>query len=243
MRILHRALVCVVVLLVCTVAAYGQSVRELKPMLGIKRSFTKEQCTYWQKVSNQEIELEGEAAERYWNGVEGPLIPGSGGEQLDKECLTPDAENGVTASSQLPKSGQTTYLGSNAFDSNLFTAWAPNTGKQTVGAKLNVSFSDAPRITAIHIWNGYQKWDALWKANARVEKLRLYVDGKPYALLRLQDTRTEQIFTIAPAIATKGSAPLRLTFEIVSVYPGSKYQDVLISEIRFDGECPGWEEE
>jgi len=115
-------------------------------------------------------------------------------------------------------------------------------------------------FTGLMIVNGYAKDAATWKNNSRVKTLRLYVGGKPWCDLQLKDTIKPQIFEfekayrIYPAksgkkIPEKGAftKPCKecgvekvpvyqtdLTFEIVEVYPGSKYDDTCITGIALD---------
>lgn len=71
----------------------------------------------------------------------------------------------------------------------------------------------------------------------------MYVNGKPYAMLNLEDSKKEQIFSVE-AIghsdrkdfeALKKKAKISIRFEIAVVYPGEKYDDTAITEIYFDG--------
>lgn len=71
----------------------------------------------------------------------------------------------------------------------------------------------------------------------------MYIDNKPIAILKLQDVKNEQSFTVDPigySDRTDYEQLLKkpwftIKFEILEVYPGSKYQDSAITEIYFDG--------
>jgi hypothetical protein len=71
----------------------------------------------------------------------------------------------------------------------------------------------------------------------------MYLDNKPYAILNLKDVKNEQLFSVDligysdrhdyNALLIKPWYTIK--FEIMEVYPGSKYQDTAITEIYFDG--------
>lgn len=95
--------------------------------------------------------------------------------------------------------------------------------------------AESPRITQIQIANGYVKTEKAWFENARVKTLKMYVNGKPYAMLDLRDTRALQIFDVPVLGRNNGDKDWVLRFEIAEVYKGDKYDDVIISEIFFEG--------
>ena len=76
----------------------------------------------------------------------------------------------------------------------------------------------------------------VWKDNARVKQLKMYYQGKPYAILDLEDTRNLQYFNVGVLGPYDADAPnWKLRFEILEVYEGEKYEDTVISELYFDG--------
>lgn len=150
----------------------------------------------------------------------------------------------ITASSYLKSQGTNNYESKNAHDLNYKNAWAEGVAGYGIGEYLLYTFSSAsPRITEIIIVNGYVKSQTAWENNSRVKKLKVYIDDKPYAILNLQDIRGVQSFKVAPignsdrqnweVLKTKPDWTLK--FEILEVYKGLKYDDVVISEIYFDG--------
>ena len=100
-----------------------------------------------------------------------------------------------------------------------------------------------PRINEIIVVNGYVKNKTAWENNSRVKKLKVYIDDKPYAILNLKDIIGSQSYKVEPignsdrkdwnVLKTKPDWTLK--FEILDVYKGLKYDDVVISEIYFDG--------
>jgi Protein of unknown function (DUF1557). len=142
--------------------------------------------------------------------------------------------NKITASSVLPPNKDLDYVPENIHDFSLRTAWVEGKAGYGIGESITFRFEkNSPPVTAVEIFNGYMKSDALWLANSRVKQLKLYIDNKPYAILNLKDIKSKQIFYIDTLQGTKSD--LFLKFEIVDVYKGDKYDDVAISELEFDG--------
>lgn len=148
----------------------------------------------------------------------------------------------VSASSYLKSNYKNiNYSPRNAYDLNYQTAWVEGVEGDGIGESLKYEFpSYHPRITSIIVVNGYVKSEKAWRENSRVKQLKLYINGKPTALLNLKDSRNEQIFEVEP-IGHSDRANLKdksnwtLTFEITEVYKGEKYEDTVITEIYFDG--------
>lgn len=150
----------------------------------------------------------------------------------------------VTASSTLKPQGKVNYKAENAHDLNYLNVWAEGAKGYGIGEYLLYTFeAESPRITEIIVVNGYVKSEAAWKDNSRVKKLKIYIDNKPYAILNLKDVRGSQVFTVPPIgkLTDKededlsGQPDWTIKFEILEVYKGDKYDDVVISEIFFDG--------
>ncbi|MBQ8454365.1 MAG: hypothetical protein IJ537_03345 [Bacteroidaceae bacterium] len=141
----------------------------------------------------------------------------------------------VTASSHLSRIGAFTYEAENAHDFNHETVWATK-GKGT-GESLTYTFEGScPRITKVKILNGHVKNEKIWRANSRVKRLRMYFGGKPIATLSLQDSRSLQTFDVGTLGYHDSTKPdWTLSFEILDVYPGSRYDDTVIAELYFDG--------
>lgn len=141
----------------------------------------------------------------------------------------------VTASSCLPPVKGFNYKGENAHDFSHESVWA--TKGKGIGESLTYTFEGkCPRITTVNILNGHVKSESAWKANSRVKKLRVWYNGKPYAILALEDSRSLQSFDVGVLGYNDSSKPdWTLKFEIMEVYPGSKYGDTVIAELYFDG--------
>ena len=141
----------------------------------------------------------------------------------------------VSASSCLSPNNKFDYKGENAHDFSHESVWA--TKGKGIGESLTYTFEGkCPRITTVEILNGHVKSEAAWRANSRVKKLRVWYNNKPYAILALEDSRTLQSFDVGILGYNDEAKPdWTLKFEILEVYPGSKYGDTVIAELYFDG--------
>jgi hypothetical protein len=139
----------------------------------------------------------------------------------------------IEASSRLKNQGNNNYDEKNLHDLFYNTAWVDGVSGDGVGEWVKYTFeANSPRITDIHVVNGYVKSQIAWKNNSRVKKLKVYVNDKPFAILNLEDSRSDQTFKIAPLNDNK---QWTMKFEILEVYKGDKYDDTVLSEIYFDG--------
>ena len=141
----------------------------------------------------------------------------------------------VTASSCLKPIKSFNYKGENAHDFDHESVWA--TDGKGIGESLTYTFEGkCPRITTVKILNGHVKSETAWSANSRVKKLRMYYNGKPYAILDLQDSRTLQYFDVETlGFNDAAKSDWTLKFEILEDYPGTKHDDTVIAELYFDG--------
>ena len=139
----------------------------------------------------------------------------------------------VVASSELNSQGTATYRASNINDWNHETAWVEGVSGYGIGQWIEFqNFEVEGTFTAIQILNGYVKSDKAWSENARVKRLKVYCNGKPICILELQDSRSLQSFNVNNLLGSVRYIK-SLRFEILEVYPGTKYQDTVIAEIVF----------
>lgn len=146
----------------------------------------------------------------------------------------------VTASSHLKAQGRFNYLPKNAHDFSFESVWAEGAQGQGIGEWLEYEFAGAcPRVTTVKILPGHVKTKAAWEANSRPKYIKVYYLGKPVCILDLQDVRAMQEFDLekfGPFGYHDSDKPTwRLRFEILDVYPGTKYQDTVIAELEFEG--------
>lgn len=137
------------------------------------------------------------------------------------------------ASSTLSSQGSNNYDVSNIHDFNHETAWVEGVRGYGIGEWVEYRGVNGGGITAIKILNGYVKSEKAWSENARVKRLKVYCNGKPICIFELQNSRSLQTFYVA--IGNSYDVKVDFRFEILDVYPGTKYQDTVISEIYFEG--------
>lgn len=232
-----------ILILTLELSVSGQNLPIIQSTISYSNEFTKAEQTVWQKALDQyakinsgDIDYEklSEKDRIMVDSLEtgyGPLT----------QCVGCSWYCGggpykITSSSYLKDEGKITYLPDNIHDFDLFTAWVPENSNGSIGKKINFHFKPfAPRINEIIIWNGYIKNSDLWEANSRVAKFKMIVNGKPTAILELKDVNKTQSFKISPIQSTDSTKDLILTLEILEVYKGTKYDDVAVSEINFDG--------
>jgi hypothetical protein len=150
----------------------------------------------------------------------------------------------VIASSELKAQGSNIYIAKNAHDLSYKNAWVEGATGYGIGEFLLYKFApESPRITDIIIVNGYVKSHRAYLDNSRVKKLKMYINDIPYAILNLEDQRSQQRFTVEPIgngnrenIDKLKTLPgWTLKFEILDAYKGLKYDDTVITEIFFSG--------
>ena len=124
-------------------------------------------------------------------------------------------------------------------DFNHESVWIEGAEGAGVGESITYTFpGDAPRITTVKILNGYVRTAEEWQEYARVKRLKLYLNDKPLAILKLKDSRSLQWFDVG-LLGNDPQAKVRpdwsLKFEIMEVYPGKKDNNTAVSELYFDG--------
>ena len=185
----------------------------------------------WDSLSSDEkSELDtlllkyGEVVESVWDIIDGGCSWYCGGGNYE-----------IKSSSSLTESGHLKYSAKSANDLNYKTAWVEGMDGDGIGEYLEYYFKNkSPRITSIIITNGYVKSESTWVNNNRVKKLKMYVNDKPYKILNLEDSRTDQVFEV-DTLGRIDSIDMVLKFEILEIYKGLKFDDTAITEIYFDG--------
>ena len=118
----------------------------------------------------------------------------------------------------------------------LYKPWCSAIGKAE-GASVTCVFKLGKRaIDGISVVNGYCHTESQWKNHGRVAKMQLMVDGQPNRIFDLEDTPYTQSLFVDSISPKKGGGPVELTFKILKVYPGAKYNDVSIGHLTFCSE-------
>ena len=222
---------------------YAQKIKTLTPELNGSYEYSKKESAIWQKTLEQNTKINS-------GDLEYAMLSNFDKSMIDslEQTLGPMTQSvgcswycgggpyKVTSSTYLKEIGKSTYIPDNIHDFDLFTAWVADTKNGIIGKKINFHFKPfSPRVNKIIIYNGYMKDIELWKENSRAKTLKLYINKGTYAILELEDVTGSQSFNIDPIQSTDSTKDLILTFEVLDIYKGSKYNYLAISEINFDG--------
>jgi hypothetical protein len=91
-------------------------------------------------------------------------------------------------------------------------------------------------LHTIKISNGLVTSEAAWRANNRVKRILVSENGLPVLELTLSDTMDDQTFELPRLFGQRADGhPMDLSFTILEVYPGERFDDTVITEIWFDG--------
>lgn len=132
----------------------------------------------------------------------------------------------VFASSVLPTSRVTSYGPEMVFDGRQATVWVEGADGDGSGEWVAAELPYAAIIEKIGIVNGYGR-ESRYLENERVrDALVTFSDGTQHEI-HLADSNEIQYFALPPTRTTT----LRLT--ILSVYPGTRWTDAAVGEIRF----------
>jgi len=139
----------------------------------------------------------------------------------------------ITASSTLAP--ESAYNPVNLFDARKEFVWVEgNKEKSGEGETIAFDFAEEVTVSALQIWNGYQRSDEHFAANARVRDFEFGLKDGPKAVYTLRDTKAGQKIPLQTAL--KGQ---NFELKIKSIYPGRNYKDLAISEmLLFDGNKP-----
>lgn len=229
-------------LLIFSINTFSQNLKILKPVIGEKISYTQKDQIDWakaidllDKINDFKIKYDT-ISEKYRQLIdkiemcEGPITI------CGDNWYNGGGPYRIESSSNLDSTTTINYKPENIQDFNLLTAWAVRKPNNGLGEYIEFYFKPfSPRVDKIIIYDGYFKNQNLWESNSRVKQFKLYINEKPYAILDLADTNAPQSFSIEPIQSMTKGVDLVLKLEIMDVYKGSKYSDVVISEINFDG--------
>ncbi len=133
----------------------------------------------------------------------------------------------VCTSSVLAPNKAITYGPANMFDDRLDTAWVEAVKGDGIGERILIEFDAPTPVAGVAMLNGYHKSNELFQRNARVAEIYLSAsDGSAFETVLEDDPGLQ---------ARRFDRPLTLTWlviEIAGSYPGTKYTDNAISELR-----------
>jgi hypothetical protein len=139
----------------------------------------------------------------------------------------------VAASSTLPHDAAgNRYDAALTKDGDTRTAWSEGVPGAGVGEWLEFSFRSPVTLTAVELINGYAKSHRLYRRNGRVSQVRIVTDqGSHRSALR--DNRLD-----FQRVELRAGRTELARIVIDGVFGGERYEDTLISEVRFRAE-PG----
>jgi hypothetical protein len=132
----------------------------------------------------------------------------------------------AVSSSALQSKSTTSYRATNLVDGDLTTAWEEGADGTGVGEWVQFEFVEPLVIARIEIANGYQKDDDRYQGNPRVKAMKVEFSDGTVQLVDLADVPDYQ--TITPDVGEVEWVKL----VIVSVYPGDRWEDTALSEVR-----------
>lgn len=136
--------------------------------------------------------------------------------------LIPDT---VSVSSTLKEKSKTAdfYGADNLYDGT-WKSWSEGENGDGINSKITYKYNSKHHLKFLMIRNGYGELKNYYKNN-RVKDLKI-TDGKKEILYTLRDTYLPQFIQLDFSECDK------VTFEILSVYKGTDYNDTCISELR-----------
>jgi hypothetical protein len=132
----------------------------------------------------------------------------------------------ITASSVLKP--VLAYSPDNLVDSKREFGWAEGVSGGGEFESVEFLFQSSVTITECKIWNGYQRSESHFENNNRAKLISLIDEKGNSQEFTLADSQEPQMIKCTNAIMGK-----KLTLKINSIYPGDKYNDMVISEIVF----------
>ncbi len=146
---------------------------------------------------------------------------------------TPPVFSSVTVSSELPGDSDTAYYGANNLvDGNYETAWNEGASGTGVGEWAKFSASTPQHVTSVSIMGGFPKYykdgSDVYLKNPRPKEITISYEGGSQKFT-MEDYRAQfQTFTLTKPVDTTW-----VTITIDSIYPGRRYEDCCIAEVKF----------
>jgi len=135
-------------------------------------------------------------------------------------------QGNITSSSILePKAS---YAPENLFDNQRGNAWAEGNPGIGVNEWLKFNFNSPVEMTAIKLWNGYQRSNKHYNDNARIQKLSFGIDNSTGVIYDVKNQKIAQRIELKEKIKGKN-----FTMKIKAAFPGNQYKDLVLSDLLF----------
>ncbi|HZY83051.1 MAG TPA: hypothetical protein VFE50_26210 [Cyclobacteriaceae bacterium] len=135
----------------------------------------------------------------------------------------------VVASSVL--SPADAYAASQLFDARKEFVWAEGGKGSGENEYLRFNLDKEQTISSIKIWNGYQRSEKHFNANARIKAFEFASKDGIKGRYELQDTMEPQVVSLTQPLTGK-----EFVLTVLEVYPGKDYKDLVVSELLFFNE-------
>jgi hypothetical protein len=145
-----------------------------------------------------------------------------------EDCANSQGMTLCVSSALAPAHGNR-YGARNLLDGQDSTAWVEGSSGQGIGDFVVVEFAAPQSVRGISLKNGYAKNQDIYLKNSRIKDIDIDFSNGDSLQTTLADTIGEQRVTLNRPVKAKW---LRIT--IRSIYPGNKYTDAAISELRVD---------
>jgi hypothetical protein len=153
--------------------------------------------------------------------------------------ITKKLETEVASDAKAEAVDGVTFNAKNTIDGNMKTAWlTPDNGKNTLIEFVidleEVEGVNGATLFQIALFNGWRKDYQTWKDYARIKKVSLIINDKPYAEVTLEDTYKMQYIDLEKMKLDKVRR-YRFKFRIMETYPGKKFEQTGLSDVQFIG--------
>lgn len=206
--------------------------------------------TLKQEAAGERISMLGDLTGPGWGpAISSSHLPASGqapavGPEPDHDAVSDEALDAWLTAKEAYDEWTCTYASIRAVDGDPATAWVEGATGPGEGEVLFVALPKG----AVEIWAGYGKSASLHAKNARPKEVEVILAGAGQPVYTqsavmysenpvlgrqkvvLQDVNGYQPLSLPDV--PEGAEPAFLGIRILSVYPGEKWQDTCISEIR-----------
>lgn len=135
----------------------------------------------------------------------------------------------IDASSTLPPEEGFVYNPYMTIDGSNLTSWVEGKSDDGISEWLKFNFSQIYLIKKIKIFPGYASKEDIYFKNNRVRKIRLEFSNGNSQEFELVDEFRMQTVSLSTEIPTE-----YIKITILSVWPGSKFSDTSIAEVKFE---------
>ena len=113
------------------------------------------------------------------------------------------------------------------FDQRTDFGWVEGVEGLGEGESIEVALDGPVELVALELWNGYQRSADHFAKNARASQIRVSMDGGAAVELDVADEQGPQRLELPAPLIGK-----RLRLEIAGATPGTRYKDLVLSELR-----------